>query len=68
MAKQIPSTPSNKKISELYKRIKEKTLILQPDFQRKFVWSSSHKESFIDTILQGLPFPEIYTAQSGIDI
>jgi hypothetical protein len=68
MARQIPSTPSNKKISELYKRIKEKTLILQPDFQRKFVWSSSHKESFIDTILQGLPFPEIYTAQSGIDI
>lgn len=68
MAKQIPSTPSNKKISELYKRIKEKTLILQPDFQRKFVWTSSHKESFIDTILQGLPFPEIYTAQSGIDI
>lgn len=68
MAKQIPSTPSNKKISELYKRVKEKTLVLQPDFQRKFVWTSSHKESFIDTILQGLPFPEIYTAQSGIDI
>lgn len=68
MAKQIPSSPSNKKISELYKRIKEKTLILQPDFQRKFVWTSNHKEAFIETILKGLPFPEIYTAQSGIDI
>lgn len=68
MAKQIPSSPSNKKISELYKRIKEKTLILQPEFQRKFVWTPSHKEGFIDTILKGLPFPEIYTAQSGIDI
>ncbi|MET3128198.1 uncharacterized protein with ParB-like and HNH nuclease domain [Arcicella rosea] len=68
MAKQIPSSPSNKKISELYKRIKEKSLILQPDFQRKFVWSTKHKEAFIQTILMGLPFPEIYTAQSGIDI
>lgn len=68
MAKQIPSSPSNKKIGELYKRIKEKSLILQPEFQRKFVWTSIHKEGFIDTILKGLPFPEIYTAQSGIDI
>ena len=68
MAKQLPSNPSNKKISELYKRIKEKSLILQPDFQRKFVWSTKHKEAFIQTILMGLPFPEIYTAQSGIDI
>lgn len=68
MARQIPSSPSNKKISELYKRIKENTLILQPDFQRKFVWTSGHKEAFIETILKGLPFPEIYTAQSGIDI
>jgi len=68
MSKQIPSSPSNKKISELYQRIKSKTLILQPEFQRKFVWSTTHKESFIETILKGLPFPEIYIAQSGIDI
>ncbi|HTB06271.1 MAG TPA: DUF262 domain-containing protein [Bacteroidia bacterium] len=68
MAKQIPASPSNKKISELYKRIKEGSLILQPDFQRKFVWNTAHKEAFIDTILKGLPFPEIYTAQSGVDI
>lgn len=68
MARQIPSSPSNKKISELYQRIKSTTLILQPEFQRKFVWSTAHKESFIETILNGLPFPEIYIAQSGIDI
>lgn len=68
MGKQLPSSPSNKKISDLYKRIKEKSLILQPDFQRKFVWTPAHKEAFIETILKGLPFPEIYTAQSGIDV
>lgn len=68
MAKQIPASPGNKKISELYKRIREGSLILQPDFQRKFVWNTSHKEAFIETVLSGLPFPEIYTAQSGVDI
>lgn len=68
MVKQLSSNPSNKKISELYNRVKNKTLILQPDFQRKLVWSNKHKEAFIDTILKGMPFPEIYIAQSGVDI
>ncbi len=68
MAKQIPSSPSMKKISEIYRRVKEDSLILQPEFQRKYVWTKEHKEEFIDTILRGLPFPEVYIAQKGIDI
>jgi hypothetical protein len=68
MAKQIPSSPSMKKISEIYRRVKEGSLILQPEFQRKYVWTKEHKEEFIDTILKGLPFPEVYIAQQGIDI
>lgn len=66
--KQIPSSPSNKKISDLYGMINRKELILQPEFQRKLVWSNEHKEAFIDTILQGMPFPEIYIAQTGVDL
>ena len=66
--KQIPSSPSTKKISDLIGMIKRGELILQPSFQRKLVWNLKHKESFIDTILNGYPFPEIYIAQSGIDI
>lgn len=68
MSKQITTSPSNRKISSLYKDIKRKNLILQPDFQRRFVWSNKHKEKFIDTILNGYPVPEIYIAQRGIDI
>lgn len=68
MATQIPSTPSVKKISEIYRRVKDTSLILQPEFQRKFVWTKEHKEEFIDTILNGYPFPEIYIAQKGIDM
>lgn len=65
---QIPSSPSTKKISDLIGMINRNELILQPDFQRKLVWAPKHKESFIDTILRGFPFPEIYIAQSGIDL
>ena len=65
---QIPSSPSTKKISDLIGMINRNELILQPDFQRKLVWAPKHKECFIDTILRGFPFPEIYIAQSGIDV
>jgi len=70
MAKQIQASPDTKSISDLYQRItsSKPTLITQPSFQRKFVWNKEHKEKFIETILKGLPFPEIYIAQSGIDL
>lgn len=67
MAKQLPSSPSNKMISELIGMIRRGELILQPEFQRKLVWNINHKSAFIDTILNGFPFPEIYLSQSGID-
>ena len=59
---------TNKKLIELYKDITEGTLILAPVFQRKLVWNNSHKERFIETILSGLPFPEIYLADGEIDL
>lgn len=68
MATAISSSPSTKKISALINDIKRGDLVLQPEFQRKLVWSPKHKEAFIDTILQGFPFPEIYIAESGIDL
>ncbi|WP_339847677.1 DUF262 domain-containing protein [Paenibacillus sp. FSL W7-1088] len=70
MAKQMQATPSTKKVSDIYSRLSgpSPTLILQPPFQRRFVWSDEHKEKLIDTIMNGLPIPEVYIAQSGIDL
>ena len=68
MTAQIFASPSSKKISDLYRRVKEGSLILNPEFQRKYVWNTQHRENFIDTILKGLPFPEIYVAQQGVDL
>ncbi len=68
MAKQIPAQPDKKSISDLIGKIQRKELVLQPDFQREFVWTPAHMENFIQTILDGFPFPEIYISQKGIDL
>jgi hypothetical protein len=61
-------TATNKKIIELFNMMKDGSLILQPSFQRNLVWNNKHKESFIDTILLGFPFPEVYLADGKIDL
>lgn len=68
MAKQIPAHPDKKSISDLIGKIQRGELILQPEFQREFVWTPSHMEKFIQTILDGFPFPEIYLSQKGINL
>jgi len=59
---------TNKKLLELFNMMKEGSLILKPSFQRKLVWNDNHKENFVETILKGLPFPEIYLADGEIDL
>ena len=61
-------TATNKKLLEASNMMKEGSLILKPTFQRKLVWNDNHKENFIDTILNGLPFPEIYFADGELDL
>lgn len=47
-------------ISDLRTWYKEKTLILNPNFQRRDNWTPSARSYLIDTILRGLPVPNIY--------
>lgn len=68
MAKQIQAQPDKKSISDLIGKIIRSELVLQPEFQRGFVWTPEHMENFIKTILEGYPFPEIYISQKGIDL
>ncbi len=64
---QTTTSATNKKIAELFDSIKSNKLILNPAFQRKLVWNQKHKEEFIDTILKGYPFPEIYVADHEVN-
>lgn len=68
MALQIKPSVTNPTIADVYQLISESRLILRPDFQRKFVWTAEHQESFIETILKGLPFPEIYVCEGDVDV
>lgn len=68
MANQIKPSVTNPTVADIYQLIEEDKLILRPDFQRKFVWTHEHQEDFIDTILSGLPFPEIYVCEGKVDV
>lgn len=68
MPLQIKPSVTNPTIADVYQLIDEKKLVLRPDFQRKFVWTHEHQEAFIDTILNGLPFPEIYVCEGEVDV
>jgi len=52
--------PTGHRISEFHKWELEKRLDLAPPFQRKPVWSLVNKSYLIDTIIKGLPIPEVY--------
>jgi hypothetical protein len=68
MSNQIRPSVTNPPISTIYTDISDGLLVLAPDFQRKFVWTQEHQEEFIDTILNGLPFPEIYVSAGEVDL
>lgn len=67
MAHQIKPSVTNPTIADIYEKIDANRLQLSPDFQRKFVWTQEHQEQFLDTILHGYPFPEIYVCQGETD-
>lgn len=48
--------------------IRREVLIPRPEFQRRLVWSNRHKSAFLETILLGYPFPEIYIAAGQVDV
>ncbi len=67
MTHQIKPSVTNPTIADVYEKIDSNRLDLSPDFQRKFVWTHEHQEAFLDTILNGFPFPEIYVCQGETD-
>lgn len=58
---------TNMNIIDLYNQMKNEELLTRPYYQRRLVWTTGDKEKFIDTILKGLPFPEVYLCQGELD-
>jgi hypothetical protein len=64
----MKTSPTNKKVRELITMVKEQKLAPRPEFQRRLVWSREDKNHFLDSVLRGFPFPEIYFAEGEVNL
>lgn len=56
-------------ISEIYQKIKDEKLILDPDYQRRAIWGSDKKTAFIESLYMEIMIPPIYVVEvPGDDI
>ena len=62
------TSPTSLKVRQLITLTREGKLVPRPEFQRRLVWTTEDKIRFMDTILKGLPFPEIYVANGPVDV
>lgn len=51
-------------VNEVVKRINAKRYILNPDFQRDFVWSVKKQSRLIESCLMRIPLPVFYVAEA----
>ncbi|MDQ8200510.1 DUF262 domain-containing protein [Pelagicoccus enzymogenes] len=63
----MDTSASNRRLRVLLSGIRTGELIPRPEFQRRLVWTNKDKCYFIKTVLEGLPFPEIYIAAGKVD-
>jgi len=50
-------------VESLHGKFKREKLIVQPDFQRQFVWDRAMASRLIESALLGIPLPVIYISQ-----
>ena len=61
--KRVLTQSRDESVDALVSRIRKGRLILQPEFQRDFVWSRSKSSLLIESILMQIPLPVIYVAE-----
>lgn len=63
--KQIKTDSYSMSIGEIINLYRDEDLILNPAFQRLFRWNDDQKTKFIESILIGIPIPQIFVAQQS---
>ena len=64
----MKTSAENRRVRQLLSGIQSGEITPRPDFQRKLVWSNRDKLAFLDTVLRGFPFPEIYIAVGEVNL
>lgn len=54
-----------KSVFELLRRISNGDFILNPDFQRDFIWTEEKQSKFIESVLMRIPLPVLYFAENN---
>lgn len=62
--RKLSTQPLDLTVDLLVSRIDRGGLILQPEFQRDYVWSSAKASQLIESILIGIPLPIVYLAET----
>jgi hypothetical protein len=55
--------PEHRTVFEIIRRIDDKKFILDPDFQREFVWDETKQSRLIESMLMRIPLPVFYLAE-----
>jgi hypothetical protein len=63
--KKIFPAPSDTPVKTLYDSYKDGSLILQPEFQRYYVWDIKKATQLIESALLDIPIPTIYTSEDA---
>jgi hypothetical protein len=50
-------------VESLHNKFKRGKLVVQPDFQRQFVWDTTKASRLIESALLGIPIPVVYISQ-----
>ena len=62
-SKEIVTQASDPQVSALHKKSKRGTLVLQPEFQRQFVWDRKKASRLVESVLLKVPLPIIYLSE-----
>lgn len=53
----------DKSVSDLYSMIKGNDIILDPDYQRNYIWDNKKASLLVESILLNVPIPVVYVAE-----
>ena len=59
----IVSQPSDERVAILHDDVMRGKLLLQPTYQRQYVWDRQKATSLIESALMGIPLPVVYFAE-----
>lgn len=66
-ARKINTQAYDKSISDIVRMIDDGDIILDPEFQRNYVWDNRKASSLIESVILNVPIPVIYVSQENDD-